>query len=68
MGGVGGWDGAEGSGSPLGEDVYGGEHVDADEGVPPQQQNPCVKVGVRSRTESGGVAPDPFPDSLKVVH
>lgn len=68
VGGVGGWDGVEGSGSPLGEDVYGDEHEDAGGGVPLQQQNPYVRVGVQSRTESGGVVPDPFPDSLRVVH
>lgn len=68
VGGVGGWGGAEGSGSPLGEDVYGGEHEDVDVGVPLQQQNPCVRVGVQSRTESGGAVPDPFPDSLKAAH
>ena len=68
VGGVGGWGGAEGSGSPLGEDVYGGEHEDADGGVPHLQRNPCVRVGVQSRTESGGVVPDPFPDSPKIVH
>lgn len=68
--GVGGWGGAEGSGSPLGGDVYVHEHEDGDGdgGVPLQQQNPCVTVGVRSRTESGGVEPDLFQDSPKVVH
>lgn len=66
-GGVGGWGGAEGSGSPLGEDVYGGGHEGADGGVPRQQQSPCVREGAQSKTESGGVAPDPSPDSLKVV-
>lgn len=68
VGGVGGWGGAEDSGSPLGEDVYGREHEDADGGVPLQQQNPCVRVGVRNRIESGGVVPDPSLDSPKVVH
>lgn len=48
--------------------MYVGEHEDADGGVPLQQQNPCVRVGVQSRVGSGGVVPDPFPDSLKVVH
>jgi len=66
--GAGGWGGAEGSGNPLGEDVYGGECADVDGGVPLQQQNPCVRVAVQSRTASGGVVPDPFPDNPKVVH
>lgn len=68
VGGVGGWGGAEDSGNPLGEDVYGREHEDVDGGVPLQQQNPCVMVGVQNRTESGGVVPDPSPDSPRVVH
>lgn len=68
VGGVGGWGGAGGSGSPLGEDVYGGEREDADGGVPLQQKNPCVRLGVQNRTESGGVVPDPFPDSPTIVH
>lgn len=68
VGGVDGWGGAEGSGSPLGEDVYVGEDEDVDGGVSPQQRNPCVRVGVQRRTESGGVVPAPFQDSLKVVH
>lgn len=63
---VGGWGGAEDSGSPLDVDVYGGEHEDVD--GPLQLQNSYVGVGVRSRAESGEVVPDPFPNSLKVVH
>ena len=68
VGGVGGWGGAEGSGSPLGEDVYGGEREDGDGAAPLQQQTPCVRVGAQSRIESGAAVPDPFPDSPKVVH
>lgn len=68
VGGVDDWGVAEGNGSPLGEDVYEGEHEDVYGGVPLQQQNPCVRVGVQSMTESGGVVPDPFLDSLKAVH
>lgn len=68
VGGVGGWDGAEGSGSHLGVDVYGGEHEDVDGGVHLPQQNPCVRLGLLSRKECGGAVPDSFPDSLKVVH
>lgn len=68
VGGVGGWGETEDSGSPLDEDVDEGGHEDADGRVPLQQQNSCVRVGVRSRAEHGGVAPDLFPDSLKVVH
>ena len=66
--GVGGWGGAEGSGSPLGVGVYGDEHEDGNEGVPLQQQSPCVKVGVQNRAESGEVVLDPFPNSLKAAH
>lgn len=68
VGGVDDWGGAEGSGSPLGEDVHGGEHEDAYWDVPLPQQNPCVMVGVQSMTESDEVVPDLFLDSLKVVH
>lgn len=66
--GVDDWGGAEGSGSPLGVDVYGDEHEDGNEGVPLQLQSPCVRVGVQNRAESGEVVLDPFPNSLKAVH
>lgn len=37
VGGVDDWDGAEGNGNPLGEDVYGDEHEDVYGGVSLQQ-------------------------------
>lgn len=68
VGGVGDWGGAEGSGSHLGEDVYGGENENVDGGVPLLQESPYVRVEVQSRIENGEVVPDPFLDSLMVVH
>lgn len=68
VGGVDGWGGAADNGILLDEDAYGGVREDGDEGVPLQSQNPCVEGGARSRAESGEVVPDPFLNSLKVVH
>lgn len=67
VGGVDDWGGAEGNESPLGEGVCEGEHEGVYEGVPLQQQCLCVRVGVQSMTERGGVAPGLFLDSLRVV-
>lgn len=66
--GVDGWGGVEGNGIPLDEGVNGGEREGGYDCGLLQLQNPCARVGVLNRAESGEVMPDPFPDNQKAVH